>query len=106
MKCVRLEKYGFGFLYSDGSVPGQADTLLQKRFHDLSQSTDAFSSVQYVGTQTITPPTDYSQLQQIVNQQVKNTSQRAPRQPAIVFSALQVQQLLKHFFVYVCVKRP
>ncbi len=106
MKCVRLEKYGFGFLYPDGSVPGQADTLLQKRFHDLSQSTDAFSSVQYVGTQTITPPTDYSQLQQIVNQQVKNTSQRAPRQPAIVFSALQVQQLLKHFFVYVCVKRP
>uniref|UniRef100_A0A672LZG1 Zinc finger FYVE domain-containing protein 1-like n=1 Tax=Sinocyclocheilus grahami TaxID=75366 RepID=A0A672LZG1_SINGR len=76
-------------LGQDGSVLGQADTLLQKRFHDLGQSTDAFSSVQYVGTQTITPPTDYSQLLQIVNQQVNNTSQRAPRQPAIVFSALQ-----------------
>ncbi|XP_056118426.1 zinc finger FYVE domain-containing protein 1 [Rhinichthys klamathensis goyatoka] len=76
-------------LGQDVSVLGQADTLLQKRFHDLGQSTDAFSSVQYVGTQTITPPTDYSQLLQIVNQQVKNTSQRAPRQPAIVFSALQ-----------------
>lgn len=76
-------------LGQDGSGLGQADTLLQKRFHDLGQSTDAFSSVQYVGTQTITPPTDYSQLQQTVQQQVNNTSQRAPRQPAIVFSALQ-----------------
>ncbi|XP_048017459.1 zinc finger FYVE domain-containing protein 1 [Megalobrama amblycephala] len=76
-------------LGQDASALGQADTLLQKRFHDLGQSTDAFSSVQYVGTQTITPPTDYSQLLQIVNQQVNNTSQRAPRQPAIVFSALK-----------------
>jgi len=88
------------FSYPDVSVLGQADTLLQKRFHELKESTDAFSSVQYVGTQTITPPTDYSQLLQIVNQQVKNTSQRAPRQPAIVFSALQVSP---HAFLCVCV---
>ncbi|TRY89419.1 hypothetical protein DNTS_010820 [Danionella cerebrum] len=67
----------------------RADTQLQKRFHDLGQNTDAFSSVQYVGTQTIAPPTDYSQLLHTVHQQVNNTSQRAPRQPAIVFSALQ-----------------
>lgn len=87
------------FSYPDASALGQADTLLQKRFHDLGQSTDAFSSVQYVGTQTITPPTDYSQLLQIVNQQVNNTSQRAPRQPAIVFSALKVAP---HAFLCVC----
>ncbi|XP_036414787.1 zinc finger FYVE domain-containing protein 1 [Colossoma macropomum] len=71
----------------DGTVP--ADVLLQKRFHDLGQSTEAFSSVQYVGTQTITPPTDYSQFLETIRQQVKNTASRAPRQPAIVFSALQ-----------------
>ncbi|XP_030632525.1 zinc finger FYVE domain-containing protein 1 [Chanos chanos] len=73
----------------DNCGSGQADTLLQKRFHDLNQSTEAFSSVQYVGTQTITPPTDYSQLLVTVRQQVKNTATRAPRPPAIVFSALQ-----------------
>lgn len=73
----------------ESSVPGHADTLLQRRFHDLGLGTEAFSSVQYVGTQTITPPTDYSKLQQAVAQQVQNTATRSPRQPAIVYSALQ-----------------
>lgn len=64
--------------------------LLQKRFHDLALGTEAFSSVQYVGTQTITPPTDYRGLQGAVEQQVKNSHTRAPRQPGIVFHALEV----------------
>lgn len=71
-------------------MAGSADTLLQKRFHDLSLGTEAFSSVQYVGTQTITPPTDYTRLLEAVRQQVKNTHTRSPRQPAIVFQALEV----------------
>ncbi|XP_062329311.1 zinc finger FYVE domain-containing protein 1 [Osmerus eperlanus] len=73
----------------ESTVPGHADTLLQRRFHDLGLGTEAFSSVQYVGTQTITPPTVYSALQQAVIQHVRNTATRSPRQPAIVFSALQ-----------------
>lgn len=71
-------------------MAGYADTLLQKRFHDLSLGTEAFSSVQYVGTQTITPPTDYTRLLEAVGQQVKNTHTRSPRQPGIVFQALEV----------------
>lgn len=74
----------------DSKVAGGADTLLQKRFHDLSLGTDAFSSVQYVGTQTIAPPTDYTRLLEAVRQQVANTHTRSPRQPAIVFQALEV----------------
>lgn len=73
----------------ESSVPGHGDTLLQRRFHDLGLSTEAFSSVQYVGTQTVTPPTDYSRLLQAVRQQVRNSATRSPRQPAIVYSALQ-----------------
>ncbi|KAL7400382.1 hypothetical protein ABVT39_011106 [Epinephelus coioides] len=76
-------------LGQDSKVAGHADTLLQKRFHDLSLGTEAFSSVQYVGTQTITPPTDYSRLLEAVKQQVKNTHTRSPRQPGIVFHALE-----------------
>ncbi|XP_063061573.1 zinc finger FYVE domain-containing protein 1 [Engraulis encrasicolus] len=76
-------------LGQDGLGPVQADTQLQKRFHDLGQTTEAFSSVQYVGTQTIAPPTDYSQLLQAVRHQVRNMATRAPRQPTIVFRALQ-----------------
>lgn len=75
---------------TDSKVTGYADTLLQKRFHDLSLGTAAFSSVQYVGTQTITPPTDYTRLLEAVRQQVKNTHTRSPRQPGIVFQALEV----------------
>lgn len=73
----------------DSKMAGQADTLLQKRFHDLNLGTEAFSSMQYVGTQTITPPTDYSRLLEAVRQQVKNTHTRSPRQPGIVFHALE-----------------
>ncbi|KAK6296885.1 hypothetical protein J4Q44_G00330270 [Coregonus suidteri] len=75
--------------YERTDVPGYADTQLQRRFHDLGLGTEAFSSVQYVGTQTITPPTNYSLLLEAVRQQVRNTATRSPRQPAIVFSALQ-----------------
>lgn len=71
-------------------MAGHADTLLQKRFHELTLRTEAFSSVQYVGTQTITPPTDYSRLLEAVRQQVRNTHTRSPRQPGIVFHALEV----------------
>lgn len=80
----------FLLTFSDSKVAGFADTLLQKRFHDLSLGTEAFSSVQYVGTQTITPPTDYTRLIEAVGQQVKNTHTRSPRQPGIVFQALEV----------------
>lgn len=76
--------------FPDSKVAGNADILLQKRFHDLGLGTEAFSSVQYVGTQTIAPPTDYTRLLEAVRQQVKNTHTRSPRQPGIVFQALEV----------------
>ncbi|XP_018598130.2 zinc finger FYVE domain-containing protein 1 [Scleropages formosus] len=76
-------------LGQDSNVPGEAEILLQKRFHDLGLCTEAFSSVQYVGTVTITPPTDYSQLLEAIRQQVRNTASRSARQPAIVYSALK-----------------
>lgn len=78
----------------ESKVAGHADTLLQKRFHELCLGTEAFSSVQYVGTQTITPPTDHSRLLEAVRQQVKNTHTRSPRQPGIVFHALEVSDFL------------
>lgn len=87
--CCQPKKSSL-FLLLDSKVAGHADTLLQKRFHDLGLGTQAFSSVQYVGTQTITPPTDYSRLLEAVKQQVKNTHTRSPRQPGIVFHALEV----------------
>lgn len=82
--------FSFCLVNVDSSVAGNADMLLQRRFHDLNLGTEAFSSVQYIGTQTITPPTDYQGLLEAVKQQVKNTHTRSPRQPGIVFHALEV----------------
>lgn len=75
---------------AESKAGGGADALLQRRFHDLGLGTEAFSSVQYVGTQTVAPPTDYAGLLDAVRQQVRNTHTRSPRQPAIVFQALEV----------------
>ncbi|XP_069064189.1 zinc finger FYVE domain-containing protein 1-like isoform X1 [Pleurodeles waltl] len=66
-----------------------AEMQLQKRFNDLNLTADAFSSMRYVGTQTVVPPTDFSKLQEVVKQNVKDTSSRSPRPPAIVYSALK-----------------
>lgn len=77
----------------DPSVAGSADTQLHKRFQDLNLRTEAFSSVQYVGTQTVAPPTDYQGLLDVVRQQVKNTHTRSPRQPGKVYQALKVSKL-------------
>lgn len=86
----RRDSVYFLDLFPDSKVAGYAYTLLQKRFHDLGLGTEAFSSVQYVGTQTVAPPTDYTRLLEAVRQQVKNTHTRSPRQPGIVFQALEV----------------
>ncbi|KAM7399680.1 hypothetical protein PAMP_018928 [Pampus punctatissimus] len=66
-----------------------ADTELQQRFHELGLRTEAFSSLQYVGTQTIIPPTDYNGLVEAVKHEVRNTHTRSPRQLGIVFHALE-----------------
>uniref|UniRef100_A0A8C2WZG7 Si:ch211-11n16.2 n=1 Tax=Cyclopterus lumpus TaxID=8103 RepID=A0A8C2WZG7_CYCLU len=52
--------------------------------------TEAFSSVQYVGTQTITPPTDYRPLLEAVRQQVKNTHTRSPPFCLVVYHLVSV----------------
>lgn len=90
----RLASWGLCLIQislSDSKAAGNADTLLQKRFHELGLGTEAFSSVQYVGTQTITPPTDYGGLLKAVRHQAENSHTRSPRQPAIVFQALEVR---------------
>ena len=50
----------------------------------------AFCSVEYVGTRTQYPPTDFSGLQKSVEELLRNNAVRAPRQPEVVLKALQV----------------
>ncbi|XP_075043190.1 zinc finger FYVE domain-containing protein 1-like [Mixophyes fleayi] len=71
------------------TVRGQAEADLLKRFHELGTPPEAFSSVQYVGTKTVIPPTDFSQLKETVKKQVTDTSTRSSRPLSHVFTALQ-----------------
>ncbi|KAM8954188.1 zinc finger FYVE domain-containing protein 1-like isoform 3-T3 [Pelodytes ibericus] len=70
-------------------VPGQAESELQKRFHELAAPPEAFSSVRYVGVKTVTPPTDFSRLQEIARKQVTDRTTRSSRPLSHVFTALQ-----------------
>lgn len=66
------------------------DRLLLERFRKLSRFPEAFSSVQYWGTQTLSPPTDFSGLQNKLEQLLDNNTTRSPRTPVVIFKALQV----------------
>ncbi|KAM4696302.1 LOW QUALITY PROTEIN: zinc finger FYVE domain-containing protein 1-like [Rhinophrynus dorsalis] len=80
----RTEILGHG-----SKIPGQAETELQKRFHELGTPPEAFSSIRYVGVKTVTPPTNFSRLQEAVRRQILDTSTRSSRPLSHVFSALQ-----------------
>ncbi|XP_072285515.1 zinc finger FYVE domain-containing protein 1-like [Pyxicephalus adspersus] len=80
----RTDLLGYG-----SKVHGQAETDLLKRFHDLGTPPDAFSSIHYVGTKTVVPPTDFSPLKDKVKKQIMDTSTRSSRPLSHVFTALQ-----------------
>ncbi|MGH0124442.1 UNVERIFIED_CONTAM: hypothetical protein FKN15_073057 [Acipenser sinensis] len=65
------------------------ERLLQERFRKLGRFPEAFSSVQYRGTRTYNPPTDFSGLLRTVEQQLSNNTMRSPRPPRVIYKALQ-----------------
>ncbi|KAK0137598.1 Zinc finger FYVE domain-containing protein 1 [Merluccius polli] len=75
-------------LGSDKSTES-VDRLLLERFRKLGRFPEAFSSVQYRGTQTLTPPTDFSGLKKSLEQLLDNNATRSPRTPVVIFKALQ-----------------
>lgn len=78
---------------TDERVALSAEEHLQTRFTDLQLSPKAFSSIEYVGTQTLAPPTDFTPLQRRMKDMLSNNSVRAPRTPDIVINGLQVMEL-------------
>lgn len=74
------------------------DRLLLERFRKLSRFPEAFSSVHYVGTQTLNPPTDFRGLQNKLEQLLNNNSTRSPRSPVVIFKAMEVWT--QSFYIY------
>lgn len=71
-----------------------AERLLQERFRKLGLFPEAFSSIQYRGTRTYNPPTDFSGLLRSLEQQLDNNNTRSPRSASVIFKALQVLMLV------------
>ncbi|KAL1131288.1 hypothetical protein AAG570_010906 [Ranatra chinensis] len=67
-----------------------AEDILRSRFNDLKLDIEAFSSLRYVGIQTLEPPTNYDQLRKALITELTNTTVRSPRDPAIVYTTLKL----------------
>uniref|UniRef100_A0A4W3JZZ5 Zinc finger FYVE-type containing 1 n=1 Tax=Callorhinchus milii TaxID=7868 RepID=A0A4W3JZZ5_CALMI len=65
------------------------EKLLQERFRKLDRFPEAFCSIQYKGTRTYNPPTDFSGLLQTIEHHLNNNTTRSPRPPGIIFKALK-----------------
>ncbi|KAG8229367.1 hypothetical protein J437_LFUL009682 [Ladona fulva] len=66
------------------------EDIIRNRFLQLKLEFEAFSSLRYIGVQTVVPPTDFSLLRSAVRSELENTAVRSPRQPNIVYHTLKV----------------
>lgn len=62
---------------------------IQDRFHELQLDIDGFASLRYVGIQTIIPPTDFGQIREVLNEEIKKNCNRPQRSPHIVYLTLK-----------------
>lgn len=82
--------YQFVSSLSPDKSAESTDRLLQERFRKLGLFPEAFSSVQYRGTRTYNPPTDFGGLLHSLEQQLDNNTTRSPRAACVIYKALQV----------------
>lgn len=73
------------------------------RFSEVGRIPKAFSSMEYIGTRTKNPPTNFRGLLESVNALLKNNAVRAPRTLAIILKALQVYYMYMHITVIVVI---
>lgn len=72
------------------SLTESAEDFLRNRFAQSKLEIEAFSSLRYVGIQTLTPPTDFSDLRAAMQSELENTTVRSARQPNVVYHTLKV----------------
>lgn len=65
--------------------------MIRARFAQYGLEMDAFSSVRYIGTQTVSPPTNFRDLRAAIVAELNNTAVRSPRSPQLVFATLKVR---------------
>lgn len=69
---------------------------MRERFGQMNIDLEAFSSLRYIGVQTAHPPTDYNIIRKALHLEIENTTIRSPRQPDVIFKALDVSITVRH----------
>ncbi|XP_043285149.1 zinc finger FYVE domain-containing protein 1-like isoform X2 [Venturia canescens] len=72
------------------STSESAEDILRSRFAQMQLEIEAFSSIKYVGVQTLNPPTDYGPLRNAVINELENTTVRSARKPNLVYGTLKI----------------
>lgn len=72
-----------------GDDEKKEEDILRDRFAKSQLDYTAFSSLRYVGIRTTKPPTNYEPLKMALEKELLNTTVRSPREPKVVFGALQ-----------------
>ncbi|XP_033207941.1 zinc finger FYVE domain-containing protein 1-like isoform X1 [Belonocnema kinseyi] len=67
-----------------------AEDILRTRFAQMRLEIEAFSSIKYVGVQTLNPPTNYDPLRSAIKNELDNTTVRSARKPHLVYSTLKI----------------
>lgn len=81
------------------------EEIIQKRFSEMKLSISSFSALEYVGTRTLSPPTDFIPLKKRIFELLKNDSVRSPRTAPVILASLLVSYYLLLFTYFVCILR-
>ncbi|XP_073982306.1 zinc finger FYVE domain-containing protein 1-like [Rhodnius prolixus] len=66
-----------------------AEDTLRETFRKMGLSIQAFSSLYYVGVQTLEPPTSFNELMKVVQKELANNNVRSPRNPSVIFNTIK-----------------
>ncbi|XP_058809762.1 zinc finger FYVE domain-containing protein 1-like [Phymastichus coffea] len=67
-----------------------AEDILRDRFAQMELEIEAFSSIKYVGVETVELPTNYDPLKIAIKNELHNTTVRSARKPHLVYSTLKM----------------
>ncbi|KAG8042234.1 hypothetical protein G9C98_004868 [Cotesia typhae] len=77
-------------ILSNNTSEESAEDVLRNRFTQMRLEIDAFSSIKYVGVQTLNPPTNYNPLRNAIKNELYNTTVRSARNPYHVYNTLKI----------------
>lgn len=76
-------------LQSSAGVIDSPEDILRQRFAELQLDSDSFSSLRYIGVQSKDGPTSFTELRNVLERELENTTVRSKRSPKIIYRTLR-----------------